>query len=77
MDDDLSLRHVKDFMYMYVNCVHSLVYVDDNYQISYGFIVLLEMTDNLSRAMFPPPFFAPLPLIGFEKYPKILISLVT
>ena len=37
---------------MYVNCVHSLVYVDDNYQISYGFIVLLEMTDNLSRAEF-------------------------
>jgi len=38
-DDDLLLIHVKDFVYMddlsfYVNCVHLLVYVDDNCQIS-------------------------------------------
>jgi len=36
-----------------VNSVYSLLYVDDNCQISYGFIVLLEITDNLSRAVFP------------------------
>lgn len=55
----LLLIHVNGFMYMnslsfYVNRVH----VDDNCQISYGSIVHLGVTDNLSRAVSPsPPFF--------------------
>jgi hypothetical protein len=76
-DDDLLLIHVKEFMYMddlsfYINCVHSLLYVDDNCQISYGSIVLLEMTD-LSRAVFPKVCLPGSP-IDFEKYPRILTS---
>ena len=46
-----------DDLSFYVNCVPSFLYVDDNCQISYGSIVLLEMTDNLSRAAFPKVFF--------------------
>ena len=71
-DDDLLLIHVKEFLYMddlsfYVNCVHSLVYVDDNCQISYGSIVL-EMTENLSRAVFPKVIFTQIPNC-FRKIP--------
>ena len=51
----------------YVNCVHSLVYVDDNCQISYGSIVL-EMTENLSRAVFPKVLFTQIPNC-FRKIP--------
>jgi hypothetical protein len=71
------LIHVNDFVYMddlsfYVNSVHSLVYVDNSYQILCGSTVLLEMTDNLSTAVFPTIIFLlPDPYMVSKKYPQI------
>jgi hypothetical protein len=66
-----------DDLSFYVNCVHSLVYVDDNCQILYGSIVLLEMTDNLSTAVFPPIIFLlPDPYMMSKNTHKFLTSLL-